>query len=81
MKTIDAIRNIIADLLWMKPEEVTPDLDLTKYPCSADELDIIDIVMAVERKFNITIKDDDIDKLKTLNDFVKHVDKIMKENH
>ena len=81
MKTIDAIRNIIADLLWVKPEEITQDQDLAKYPCCADELDIIDIVMAVERKFNIIIKDEDIDKLKTLDDFVKHVDKIMKENH
>jgi acyl carrier protein len=43
----------------------------------ADELDNVEIIMAVEDEFNITIHDEDAIDIKTVGDLVKLVDSLI----
>lgn len=58
----------------LQPEGViTPDSKFAE-DLGADSLDVVDLVMAIEEEFNITITDDEIAKLVTVQDVITHVD-------
>ena len=40
-----------------------------------DSLDMLDIVMALENEFNIEIPDEEIDKIKTVNQIILYINK------
>ncbi|MCB0745555.1 MAG: acyl carrier protein [Ignavibacteriae bacterium] len=39
-----------------------------------DSLDMLDFYMNIEESYNLTIPDEDIEKLKTLNDFILYLE-------
>jgi len=57
---IPEIQKLIADQLGLKPEDVGSNTPLSKLKKPADELDVIEIIMTVEDRFGIEIKDDDL---------------------
>lgn len=57
--------NIITTQWGVDDEEVTPDASFVK-DLSADSLDRIEIVMAIEADFGISIDDDDAEGIDTL---------------
>ena len=69
----DKIREIIAEHLGVKKEEVT---DKAKFvdDLGADSLDTVELVMAFEQEFNIEIPDDDAEKLTTVGDVLKYIE-------
>jgi acyl carrier protein len=62
--------------LGVEEEKVTPDARLVA-DLAVDELDRVELVMAVEQAFDIEISDEDEDSAKwaTINDVVKAVRK------
>jgi len=46
---------------------------------SADSLDIIEIVMALEKEFGVGIPDEDVEKIKTIQDSVYYIEKILEK--
>ena len=69
----DKIRQIIAEQLGVKKEEVT---DSAKFvdDLGADSLDTVELVMALEEEFGIEIPDEDAEKLATVGDALKYID-------
>ena len=69
----DKIRQIIADQLGVKKEEVT---DSAKFvdDLGADSLDTVELVMALEEEFGIEIPDEDAEKLATVGDALKYIE-------
>lgn len=55
----------------IKPEAILVDL-------GADSLDMIEIVMAIEEKFNIEISIEEFEKIKTVGDMVKTIEERIK---
>ncbi|MDR0903024.1 MAG: acyl carrier protein [Ruminococcus sp.] len=74
METIDKIRSILAERLDASPEGIHEGTSVQD-DLGADSLDIVDIIMDVEEQFDITIPEEDIPGLKTVEDIVKYVDK------
>ncbi len=72
-KNIEWLIKEVADRTGMLEEEVKSDSDLI-FDLFLDELDIIELVMAIEHKFNIAISDDDVDKLTCVQDLYKFLD-------
>jgi acyl carrier protein len=64
--------NIISTKTKVKKEEIRLDSDF-ELDLKLDSLDIVEIVMAIEDEFNITISDDDVLKLKTVKDAVEYI--------
>ena len=69
----DEIKDIIIDQLQVEESEVTMDTNLMK-DLSADSLDAVEIIMAIEEEYGIEIPDEDAETFQTVGDLVKYVD-------
>jgi acyl carrier protein len=69
----DKIRQIIADQLGVKKEEVTDEAKFVDDQ-GADSLDTVELVMALEEEFGIEIPDEDAEKLATVGDALKYIE-------
>lgn len=69
---VDAkIKDIIAERLDRKPEEVTEEASFID-DLGADSLDITELLMALEEEFNIEI-DDDANQIETVGEAIKYI--------
>ena len=64
---IEKIRDIIATTLNLDPEEVTPDKSFAE-DLDADSLDLAEIIMAIDDEFGVTIPDEILEKVVTVQD-------------
>ena len=67
--TFDKIKDIIIEQLAVEESEVNMDTNLMK-DLSADSLDAVEIIMAIEDTFGIEIPDEDAEKFQTVEDLV-----------
>ncbi len=67
------VKNIIVEQLGVALEQVTPEAKLVD-DLGADELDSVELIMALEEEFNIEIPDEDSDKLLTVDDVIKYIE-------
>ncbi len=73
MATIEEkVKECIVSQLGVNEDEVTPEASFID-DLGADSLDIVELVMAFEEKFEVTIPDEDVEKLRTVGDAVKYV--------
>ena len=68
----DKIRQIIADQLGVKKEEVTDGAKFVD-DLGADSLDTVELVMALEEEFGVEIPDEDAEKITTVQQALDYV--------
>lgn len=68
----EKLRDIICRELAVAPESVTMDSDLRK-DFDADSLDLVDIVMDIEDRFNVEIPEDSMETMTTVKDVVEYI--------
>lgn len=71
--TLEKVRDIIAKQLSIKPETVTDASNIAE-DLGADSLDLVEILMALEDEFGISIPDEAIPQIKTIKDVVAFID-------
>lgn len=71
-KLMERIKEIIADKLGVDIDEVTDDADLID-DLDADSLDLVDLAMAIEDEFGVTIPDEELEKIRTVRDVFKEL--------
>ena len=71
--TFEKIRELIVDQLGIDEDMVEMDTNLMK-DLSADSLDAVEIIMAIEEDFGIEIPDEDAENFQTVADLVKYVE-------
>ncbi|MDE6877773.1 MAG: acyl carrier protein [Odoribacter sp.] len=64
---------IIVDKLGVDESEVTPEATFTN-DLGADSLDTVELIMELEKEFNITIPDDQAEKITTVGDAISYVE-------
>jgi acyl carrier protein len=74
MSVEDKVKSIIVDQLGVKAEEVTATASFVD-DLGADSLDTVELVMALEEEFGIEIPDEDAEKMTTVGEAVKYIDK------
>lgn len=72
MSLFEEVQGIICEQLKAKPEEVKPETSFVD-DLGADSLDSIELVMALEEKFDIEIPDEDSEGMNTVKDVVKYI--------
>jgi acyl carrier protein len=72
MSLLEEIKEIICEQLKAKPEEIKLETSFID-DLGTDSLDSIELVMALEEKFNIEIPDEDAEKMNTVKDVVKYI--------
>ena len=74
-ESIDArVREIIINELGVEPEKVTDDASFVE-DLGADSLDTVELVMAFEEEFGLDIPDEDAEKMRTVGDAVRYLNK------
>ena len=68
----EEVLDVIAETQRMPREKIT--LDGRFEELGMDSMDAVNILFALEEKFDITIPDDDYEKLKTVGDAIKYID-------
>lgn len=64
---IEILTDIIIDNLGMEAGAVTPEARFTE-DLGADSLDVVELVMAVEEEWDISVDDDDAEKVRCVQD-------------
>jgi acyl carrier protein len=72
----DDIIMIIADVSGYDKEEITPEANFFK-DLEIDSIKAIEITVAIEKKFKISVRDEDVPKLTTVKDAVGLVQKLL----
>ena len=68
----EKVRNILAEGLGIEEEIITMDSDFID-DLNADSLDIVDLVVELEHEFNLSIPDEEADRIKTVGDAVEYI--------
>lgn len=69
----EAVKNIIVETLNCDAEDVTLEASLND-DIGADSLDAVELAMALEEEFGITIEDEALAQLKTVGDIFKYLE-------
>lgn len=69
----DKIKEIIMEQLQVDESEITMDTNLMK-DLSADSLDAVEIIMAIEDEYGIEIPDEEAESIQTVQDLVRFVE-------
>lgn len=67
------LRTLVADTLGVEEEEVVPDAAFID-DLNADHQDLIDLFVAIEEEFDVSIAEDEIATLATVNDAVEYLE-------
>ncbi len=71
--TIDKVKEIITTQLKVAEDKITPASRLVE-DLGADSANVMVLIMELEDQFGITVDDDAIMTLKTVDDVVKYID-------
>ena len=74
---MDEVCNAIAKQLRKPIAQVTAQTKL-KEDLNADSLDLVELMMNLEERYKITIADEDLASLKTIQDVVTYIEKLVK---
>ncbi len=69
----EEIKSVIVDTLSCDEDKVTLEASLTD-DLGADSLDAVELGMAIEEALGVTIEDEDLPKIKTVQDLVDYVE-------
>lgn len=64
------VREVIAEKLKVELSQVTDNANITN-DLGADSLDTVDIIMDLEREFDVSIPDEETEKISTVADAIK----------
>lgn len=73
MSVFDEVKEIIVDHLAVDAEEVKMESSFVD-DLGADSLDTVEMIMALEEKFGVTIEDSEAEKLNTVGDAVRFIE-------
>ena len=71
-KIYEDVAAIISDKLGVSESEVTENANFVA-DLGADSLDVVELVMEIEKKFDINIPDQDAEGFKTVGDAVEYL--------
>jgi acyl carrier protein len=66
------VKDVIVDQLSIDDDDVTPEASFFD-DLGADSLDIVELVMALEDSFGVSIPDEEAESIKTVGDAVEYI--------
>ncbi len=71
----DRVKAIIVEQLAVDENEVTPTASFTT-DLGADSLDTVELIMALEKEFNISIPEEEATSIQTVGDAIAYIEKV-----
>ena len=75
MALFDDVKEVVVEQLSVNPDEVKEDSKFVE-DLGADSLDVVELVMALEEKFDIEIPDEDAEKIANVSDAISFIENI-----
>jgi len=69
----DKVIDIVCDQLGVSRDKVTPETHFIN-DLGADSLDTVELVMELEEEFDISIPDEDAEKIATVGEAIKYIE-------
>jgi acyl carrier protein len=73
MAILDEVKEVVAEQLGVNLDEIKEDSKFAD-DLGADSLDVVELVMALEEKFDIEIPDESAESIATVADAVKFIE-------
>ena len=73
----EQVCKMLAEQLGIDASGIKPESEVVK-DLGADSLDVVELLMTLEDEYNITLPEDDVEGLKTVQDIVDMMNKIKK---
>jgi acyl carrier protein len=70
--TFEELREMISEKLGIEKDQITETSSFVN-DLGVDSLEQVEVIMELEKKFDITIPDEDQDKLSTVGDLLKYL--------
>jgi acyl carrier protein len=67
------VKQIIVDKLGVEESEVTPEASFTQ-DLGADSLDTVELIMEFEKEFNVSIPDEQAEKIQTVGQAIEYLE-------
>ena len=71
--TLERVQAIVAERLGVDEDKVTMDAEFIG-DLNADSLDLVEVIMAMEQEFDVEIKDEDAENIRSVADAVQYID-------
>ena len=71
----ETLKKLLVDELQIDPKAITADAELSS-DLGINSIELANLVMICEEKFDVTIDDDDIRKLVTVGDVVEYLESL-----
>ena len=68
----ESVKNILVEQLGVDAEDVTMESNFID-DLNADSLDIVELIMAMEQEFGISIPDEEAERIKSVGDAVNFI--------
>lgn len=68
----ERVQSIVAERLGIEEDKVTMDAEFIG-DLNADSLDLVEVIMAMEQEFDLEIKDEDAENIRTVGDAVNYI--------
>jgi acyl carrier protein len=73
----EKVCKMLAEQLDIAEDKITPASEVVK-DLGADSLDVVELMMALEDEYGITLPENEVENLKTVQDIVNMMEKIAK---
>jgi len=73
MAVLEDVKEVVVEQLNVNPDEIKAESKFVE-DLGADSLDVVELVMALEEKFDIEIPDADAEGIATVGDAIKYVE-------
>ncbi len=73
MENFDKLKDILVDVLGVDKDDIKPESKFVD-ELGADSLDLVELIMAFEDKFEIEISDEEAEKMVTVKDVLDYID-------
>ncbi len=73
MALIDEVKEVVAEQLNVNPDEVKEESKFVE-DLGADSLDVVELIMELEEKFDIEIPDSEAENIATVGDAIKYIE-------
>ncbi|MMZ65590.1 Acyl carrier protein [compost metagenome] len=72
MALIEEVKEVVAEQLNVNPDEVKEESKFVE-DLGADSLDVVELIMELEEKFDIEIPDSEAENIATVGDAIKYI--------
>ena len=69
----ERVRSIVAERLGVDEDKVTMEAEFIG-DLNADSLDLVEVIMAMEQEFDLEIKDEEAENIRTVTDAVNYIE-------